>query len=167
MRQLKRDYISTIVSMTDGTGKTGNVDYRDCREPSDSDLVEAANKYGLTNDIKFTITTTVGMKARFVADIINNKLVRKSATSKDVTVLKRVYEEIYLKEKQNLSAYMDVDLTSDECLQAAGVTREEVESRIENKRKGVWKGFSDEFALAMFNYTVTEMALYKTGNGTI
>ena len=167
MKNLKRDYISTIVSMTDAEGKTGNVDYRDCREPSDTDLVEAAARYGLTLGIKYTVTTSVGVKTRFVADIVDGKLVRLAPETKDITVLRKAGESLFLREKEKLLQYMDMNLTSEECLRKVGVSYDEVVSKVNQKREGVWRGFSDEYVLAMFNCILTEMALSKVSNGSI
>lgn len=68
--------MSTIVSMTDKYGITGNADFKDGRTPSDADLLEIAKKYNITEEIKVTITDPVKSKTRFKFNVIDGKLVR-------------------------------------------------------------------------------------------
>lgn len=161
MKSLKRDYNSTIVSMTDATGKTGNVDYRDYREPSDDDLVEAAKRYGLTYGIRFTITTGVGVKIRFTGSIIDGKLVRETQEDRDLYALRRAAQSMFLQEKEKLEQYKDCDFSTQECLDRFGLNREDILKRVEAKKESVWKLFSntEEYNLAMFNYVLVEAVM--------
>lgn len=160
MKTLKRDYNSTIVSMTDVSGKTGNVDYRDCREPSDDDLVEAARKYGLTTGIKFTITTGVGVKIRFTGSIVNGKLVRETEENRDLYALRRAAQAMFLQEKEKLEQYADCDFSADECLERFELDRDVIEEQVAMKKRTVWRLFTQsEYDLAMFNYVVVEQVM--------
>lgn len=161
MKSLKKDYNSTIVSMTDAAGKTGNVDYRDCREPSDKDLVEAARKYGLTTGIKFTITTGVGVKIRFVGSIVNGKLQRETEESRDLYALRRAAQTMFLREKEKLEQYRDCDFSTPECLAKFGLEREAIEAQVAVKKQTVWRLFSqsEEYDLAMFNCVLVEQVM--------
>lgn len=161
MKSLKRDYNSTIVSMTDASGKTGNVDYRDCKEPSDADLVEAAGRYGLTEGIRFTVTTGVGVKIRFTASIVDGRLIRETAEDRDLYALKRAAQAMFLQEKEKLENYRDSDFSTPECLSRFEIDKDEVEKRVAERKKGVWKLFSNttEYDTAMFNYILVEMVM--------
>ena len=160
MKTLKRDYNSTIVSMTDVSGKTGNVDYRDCREPSDADLVAAARKYGLTTGIKFTITTGVGVKIRFTGSVVNGSLVRETEENRDLYALRRAAQAMFLQEKEKLEQYRDCDFSTDECLARFELDRAVIEAQVAMKRQTVWRLFTQpEYDPAMFNYVVVEQVM--------
>ena len=68
--------MSTIVSMTDKYGITGNADFKDGRTPSNADLLEIAKKYNITEEIKVTITDPVKSKTRFKFNVVDGKLIR-------------------------------------------------------------------------------------------
>ena len=127
---------STIVSMTDETGKTGNVDYRDCHFPSDAELVEAARRYGLERGIRFTITTVVGAKTKFVANIEQGKLVHVTPVTQNLNALERICESVCTQEVERLSKYKDFNFNTSEILDAVGISEEEVWSMVESKKSG-------------------------------
>lgn len=157
MRNLKRSYNSTMVSMTDATGKTGNVDYRDCSVPDNKQLAVAAKKYGLSKDIKFTITSVVGTKTKFVADVVDDDLQIKTDVKTNMYGIQKAFEELYIQEKEKLDMCKDLNLSKEEYLVGLGIDRNEVLQRVVELRKGVWRLFGDEYKEAMFNYVVVSM----------
>ena len=158
---------STIVSMTDETGKTGNVDYRDCHFPSDAELVEAARRYGLERGIRFTITTVVGAKTKFVANIEQGKLVHVTPVTQNLNALERICESVCTQEVERLSKYKDFNFNTSEILDAVGISEEEVWSMVESKKSGLWMHVPKSYEQAMFNCVLAEYITDQLVNGTI
>lgn len=158
---------STIVSMTDATGKTGNADYKYGKYPTDEELVEAAGRYGLHTDIKFTITDIMGVKTKFKADIVDGKLVRTSKVDQNLYALRCLAESIYGQEIEKLTPYMEMDFSMDFYLEKFDIRKEDVWSVVEQRRQGVWGKLPEKYLPAMFNYVFTEQVSDKVGNVAI
>lgn len=146
---------ATIVSMTDMYGKTGNIDYKDCRMPTDSDLVSAAEKYGLTEGIKFTITSVVGAKTKFTADIVGKELVRRTAVEYNLNELKRMCVAVMDQELAKILKYQDLPHTA-ALMEELGIREEEIWSIVNKKREGLWFCIPDRYKDAMFNCALAE-----------
>lgn len=155
---------STIVSMTDITGKTGNVDYSDCRIPSDQDLVDAAARYGLTSGIRYTITSVIGNKKYFTADIVNGKLIRTSEEVQSLAALKRISTAVCTQEVEKLEKYTAYDFNSPLILDKLGLTEKEVWEMVNERKRGLWFHVPTRYDKAMFNCVIEEYIADHIGN---
>lgn len=146
---------STILSMTDRTGKTGNVDYKDCRTPSDADLVEAALYYGLSDEVKFTITSVVGNKTKFVANVVDGKLIRLTEEKQNFRELERMVVAIREQELSKILQYRNSSATA-AILAELNIEEEEIWDIVRKKREGLWFGIPEKYINAMFNCALAE-----------
>lgn len=160
-------YNATIVSMTDAAGTTGNADYSDCRMPTDDDLLEMTKKYGLTKDIKVTITSVVGVKTRLLIDIIDGKVVQRKEVRRNLTQLEQMRILVTNKEIEYLSQYKDYNFNTPEILESLNLNEEDIWREVEARRGGKWFGVPDRFKDAMFNCIVADIATDRRINGTI
>lgn len=157
---------ATIVSMTDKYGKTGNVDYNDCRIPTDRDLVTAARKYKLSEEIVFTITSVVGTKTKFKANVEKGKLVRLTKETCNVGALQHIALSVCTQEVDKLIQYKDVDYNTSHILGEIKLTEEEVWDMVEKRKRGLWFNVPEKFNKAMFNRVVAEYLTDKLVDGT-
>lgn len=150
-----KDYGETIVSMSDATERTGNANYKDCRIPSDEDLIAIADKYGFTTGLKITITSAVGNKTKFTADIVAGKLVRTSGVKQDLTTLKQICMKVREQELEHILKYKDIK-DINKILKMADIGEEVIWGIVTKKREGLWFGIPDSYAQAMYNCVAAE-----------
>lgn len=157
---------ATIVSMTDKYGKTGNADFNDCRIPTDEDLVGIARKYHLSEEIKITITSVVGTKTRFRANVVKGRLERIGEEEHNLTALQRIALSVCAQEMEKLARYKDADFNTSYILGELSLTEEEVWNMVDEKKKGIWFDVPTRYNKAMFNCVVAEYVTDKIVNGT-
>lgn len=150
---------STIVTMTLDNGATGNVDYKDCRTPTDEDLVWAARKYGFSKGIKFTITSVIGNKTKFVADIVNNKLIRITEITRDNHAMKVLRESVCQREMARLEKFTKSDFDVNLVASAYNVDVDNINKTVQSLREGIWIDVPKRYEKAMFNCVLTDRIL--------
>lgn len=156
--------MSTIVSMTDKYGTTGNADFRDGRNPSDNDLLEIAKKYNITEEIKVTITDPVKSKTKFTFSVVDGKLVRVSEKKVARNGLTELAEARLQEALSEIIPFEDFDGKNPNVLNKLGMREEDIWREVETRRKGPWMFVPDKYKTAMFNRIVAEHAsdLYGT-----
>lgn len=150
---------ATIVTMTLLDGRTGNVDYKDCRTPSDEDLVWAAKRYGFSKGIKFTITSVIGNKTKFTADIVKNKLVRVTETMRDNHAMRALRESVCQREMARLEKFTNSDFDVNLVASEYKVDINKIKQSVAELREGIWIDVPARYEQAMFNCILTDYIL--------
>lgn len=156
--------MSTIVSMTDKYGITGNADFKDGRTPSDADLLEIAKKYNITEEIKVTITDPVKSKTRFKFNVVDGKLVRitdkKVVRNNLATAAEARLQEVL----GDIIPFEKMDFNDPNILSKIDMREEDVWQEVSRRRLGHWAFVPERYMKAMFNRVVSERAAELYGS---
>lgn len=143
----------TIMSITNSEDFTGNMNYKDCRIPTDIDVLDAARKYNMSGVIKVTVTSPVGAKTKYTVEVEGNKLRHVGERKYNLTPIMEMAEAMKAEELRKLSQFSS-ERVSDAMLGELGVGREVIADIVYNKRKSIWKLIENKYYNQMFNYTL-------------
>ena len=143
----------TIMSITNSEDFTGNMNYKDCRVPTDIDVLDAARKYNMSGVIKVTVTSPIGNKTKYTVEIDGNKIRHISDKKYNLTPMVEIAEAMKAEELRKLSKFSS-ERVSDAMLGEFGVRREVIADIVYNKRKTIWKLIENKYYNQMFNCTL-------------
>lgn len=146
---------ATVLSLSDMDGKTGNRDYQDCHIPTDDEILDAAQHYKLSGDIKVTITSAVGVKTKFTVNVKDSSIERTSETKCDLSILERMALALRNEELQKIMKFKNSKVAGP-IMEEFGIRKEDICAIVAEKRKGIWSGISDEYSEQMFNCALAE-----------
>lgn len=157
---------STIVSITDLSGRTANADYKDCREPSDKDLIAIILDKQLGNEVKVTITNVLGNKEKFQAVLKDGKLARYNLTQ-DTKGYRKLYKAAVMAELERLKQYEKISKETCRQYVQGKVKEQEVQALVDKRKSGIWAAIPDTYDTAMYVCATIDLIVEKVDNGII